>query len=111
VGHSGRAIARQTHAPDRSQPGRRRQSLRCPAGDYIFTAACKPTVGFLGQIYVYRAGDGGFVGRISAPKEIAQNTGWIDLSHGIRARELGGTYYITQEDNLRAKVILYIWKP
>ena len=31
VGHSGRATARQTHAPDRSQPGRRRQSLGCPA--------------------------------------------------------------------------------
>lgn len=83
----------------------------CHAGDYVFTAACKPTGGLRGQIYVYRASDGGFVGRISAPKEIAQNTGWIDLSHGIRARELDGTYYITQEDNLRAKVILHIWKP
>ncbi len=83
----------------------------CHAGDYVFTAACKPTGGLRGQIYVYRANDGGFVGRISAPKEIAQNTGWIDLSHGIRARELGGTYYITREDNLRAKVILHIWKP
>ena len=76
-----------------------------------FTAACKPTGGLRGQIYVYRTSDGGFVGRISAPKAIAQNTGWVDLSHGLRARESGGTYYITQEDNLRAKVILHIWKP
>jgi hypothetical protein len=83
----------------------------CQAGDYIFTAACKPTGGLRGQIYVYRTSDGSFVGRISAPKAIAQNTGWIDLSHGLRARESGGTYYITQEDNLRAKVILHIWKP
>ena len=83
----------------------------CHAGEYVFTAACKPTAGLRGQIYVYRASDGGLVGRISAPKEIAQNTGWIDLSHGLRARELGGTYYITQEDNLRAKVILHTWKP
>ena len=81
------------------------------AGDFIFTAACKPTAGLRGQIYVYRITDGSLVGRISAPKAIAQNTGWIDLSHGIRARELDGTYYITQEDNLRAKVILHTWKP
>jgi len=79
----------------------------CHAGDYVFTAVCKPTVGLRGQIYVYRPGDEGFVGRISAPKEIAQITGWIDLSHGIRARELGGTWYVTQENNLRAKVILH----
>lgn len=81
------------------------------AGDYIFTAACKPTAGLRGQIYVYKISDGSFVGRISAPTEIAQNTGWIDLSHGVRVRELNGTYYITQEDNLRAKVILHTWKP
>ena len=80
-------------------------------GDFIFTAACKPTNGLRGQIYVYQASTGALLGRISAPKAIAQNTGWIDLSHGLRARELGGTYYITQEDNLRAKVILHIWKP
>lgn len=83
----------------------------CQAGDFIFTAACKPTNGLRGQIYVYQASTGALLGRISAPKAIAQNTGWIDLSHGLRARELGGTYYITQEDNLRAKVILHIWKP
>ncbi len=83
----------------------------CQAGQYLFTAACKPIHGMRGQIYVYRASDGSFVGRISAPKAIAQNTGWIDLSHGIRARELGGVYYIAQEDNLHAKVILHIWKP
>ena len=81
------------------------------AGQYIFTAACKPTAGLRGQIYVYKISDGSLVGRISAPKGIAQNTGWIDLSHGLRARELNGTYYITQEDNLRAKVILHTWKP
>lgn len=83
----------------------------CWAGDYLFTAACKPTAGLRGQIYVYRVKNGSFVGRISAPKEIAQNTGWIDLSHGLRARVDQGTYYLTQEDNLRAKVILHIWKP
>jgi hypothetical protein len=83
----------------------------CQAGDYLFTAACKPTHGLRGQIYVYRANDGQFVGRISAPKAIAQNTGWIDLSHGLRVREREGTYYLAQEDNLRAKVILHTWTP
>jgi len=82
------------------------------AGDYLFTAACKPTAGLRGQIYVYRISDGGFVGRISAPLEIAENTGWIDLSHGIRARLLpDGRYCLTQEDNLRAKVIIHYWTP
>lgn len=83
----------------------------CMAGDYLFTAACKPTAGLRGQIFVHRASDGGFVGRISAPKAIAQNTGWVDLSHGLRAREQDGVYYITQEDNLRGKVILHTWRP
>ncbi len=82
------------------------------AGDYLFTAACKPTAGLRGQIYVYRISDGGFVGRISAPQEIAENTGWIDLSHGLRARLLpDGRYCLTQEDNLRAKVIVHYWTP
>ncbi|MCL4788913.1 MAG: hypothetical protein KJ070_19315 [Verrucomicrobia bacterium] len=81
------------------------------AGDYLFTAACKPTADLRGQIYVYRADSGAFVGRISAPREIAEQTGWIDLSHGLRARERDGVYYLAQEDNWHAKVILHIWKP
>jgi len=81
------------------------------AGDYIFTAACKPTAGLRGQICVYSIKDGSFVGRISAPQEIAEQTGWIDLSHGLRARECNGVYYLTQEDNWHAKVIIHIWKP
>ena len=37
------------------------------AGDYLFTAACKPTANFGGHIYVYRITDVRFAGRISAP--------------------------------------------
>mgnify|MGYP005839903129 FL=1 len=82
------------------------------AGEYLFTAACKPTAGLRGQIYVYRVKDGTFVGRISAPREIAEQTGWVDLSHGLRARLLpDGRYAITQEDNWHAKVIVHLWKP
>ena len=82
------------------------------AGDYIFTAACKPTAGLGGQIYVYRIMDGSFVGRISAPNEIAKQTGWVDLSHGLLARLMpDGRYCIAQEDNWHAKVILHLWTP
>ena len=82
------------------------------AGDYLFTAACKPTASLGGQIYVYRITDGSFVGRISAPTEIAAQSGWVDLSHGLLARLLpDGRYAIAQEDNWHAKVIVHLWKP
>ncbi len=57
------------------------------AGDYIFAAACQPTAGLHGVIYVYSAKDGKLVGRISGAKEFTQRTGWVDLSHGLRARD------------------------
>jgi len=82
------------------------------AGDYIFTAACKPTAGLRGQIYVYSVADGKLVGRISAPTEIAQQTGWVDLSQGILARNLpDGRYVICQEDKFHPKVVLHFWNP
>ena len=84
----------------------------CPAGDYIFAAACQPTAGLRGIIYVYSAADGKLVGRISGGKEYTQRTGWIDLSHGLRVRQLpDGRYCLTQEENFHGKVLVILWTP
>ena len=82
------------------------------AGDYIFAAACQPTAGLRGVIYVYSAKDGKLVGRISGAKEFTQRTGWVDLSHGLRARKLpDGRYCLTQEENFHGKVLVILWTP
>ncbi len=84
----------------------------CHAGDYIFAAACQPTAGQRGIIYVYSAADGKLVGRISGGKEYTQRTGWIDLSHGLRVRLLpDGRYCLTQEENFHGKVLVILWTP
>ena len=65
-----------------------------------------------GIIYVYSAADGNFVGRISGTKEFTQRTGWVDLSHGLRARQLpDGRYCLTQEENFHGKVLVILWTP
>ena len=82
------------------------------AGDYLFAAACQPTAGLRGVIYVYSAKDGKLVGRISGAKEFTQRTGWVDLSHGLRARKLpDGRYCLTQEENFHGKVLVILWTP
>ena len=84
----------------------------CHAGDYIFAAACQPTAGLRGVIYVYSSKDGSLVGRISGGKEFTQRTGWVDLSHGLRARKLpDGRYCLTQEENFHGKVLVILWTP
>jgi hypothetical protein len=82
------------------------------AGDYVFAAACQPTAGLRGVIYVYSAADGKLVGRISGAKEFTQRAGWVDLSHGVRARKLpDGRYCLTQEENYHGKVLVILWTP
>ncbi len=84
----------------------------CQAGEYLFAAACQPTAGLRGVIYVYSAKDGKLVGRISGAKEFTQRTGWVDLSHGLRARQLpDGRYCLTQEENYHGKVLVILWMP
>ena len=82
------------------------------AGDYVFTAACLPSKGLRAQIYVYSARNGAFVGRITAPTEIADHAGWVDLIHGLRVRlDQDGVYLITQEENFHGKMLVHTWKP
>ncbi len=75
------------------------------AGEYIFTAACKPTAGVRGQIFVYRITDRSLLRLISAPRR----------SRRAPARSISAMAcapdYLTHGDNLRAKVIIHRWKP
>ena len=107
---SGKQTVRWT-APLLSDDAKISPKAICHAGDYIF-AACQPTAGLRGVIYVYSAKDGKLVGRISSGKEYIQWTGWVDLNHGLRARQLpDGRYCLMQEENFHGKVLVILWTP
>ena len=98
-------------APLLSDDAKLSRKAICHAEDYIF-AACQPTAGLLGVVYVYSAKDEKLVGRISSGKEYTQRTGWVDLNNGLRARQLpDGRYCLTQEENFHGKVLVILWTP
>lgn len=80
------------------------------AGDYVFTGGWKER----GRIFVNRISDGASVG-VFDPGEIVggvKNTGWIDLLTGITAhRRKNGEYLVFVEEDYRAKVLMYRWRP
>ena len=84
------------------------------AGDYIFVgytlglAADKLTQAY---VKVFRISDGSFVGNLSSEKELG-NAGLLDLVEPVRAlRRANGEYVVTLEDDLKARLILFRWKP
>lgn len=80
------------------------------AGDYVFCVGFKSR----GLVWVYRLSDGGLVGQMRPGPEIGgqRDFGWVDLPYGIRAiRRPDGEYVISIEEDWRAKVVLYRWRP
>jgi sugar lactone lactonase YvrE len=84
------------------------------AGDYVFVAydrglsAEKSTEAF---IKVYRVSDGTFIGNLSAEKDLGQ-IGLLDLVESVRAfRRASGEYVVILEEDAKAKLILFLWKP
>ncbi|MBL9135096.1 MAG: hypothetical protein JNK85_04475 [Verrucomicrobiales bacterium] len=79
-------------------------------GDYVFTGGWKER----GRIFVNRMKDGAAVG-VFEPGEIVggvAGTGWIDILTGITAhRRKDGEYLVFVEEDYRAKVLMYRWKP
>ena len=85
------------------------------AGDYLF-------VGFMnggdarhsnGEILIYRTHDGVLMGALRPSADVGGISGWIDIQTGaVNAwRRADGAYLVMAEDDARAKIMLYQWKP
>ncbi len=80
------------------------------AGDYVFTGGWKER----GRIFVNRMSDGAPVGVFDPGPTVGgvENTGWIDILTGISAhKRADGEYLVFVEEDYKAKVLLYRWKP
>jgi hypothetical protein len=80
------------------------------AGDYVFTGGWKAR----GRIWINRLSDGAAVGVLDPGPTVGgvENTGWLDLLTGISAfQRRNGEYLVFVEEDYKAKVLLYRWKP
>lgn len=80
------------------------------AGDYVFTGGWKER----GRVFVNRLSDGTAVGVFDPGLTVGglENTGWIDILTGITAHQrTNGEYLVFVEEDYKAKVLLYRWKP
>jgi hypothetical protein len=79
------------------------------AGDYLFVAYFSPANK---HVSIYRTADGTYCGTLSPGDSIGKVTGDVDIPQGIRAyKRANGEYLIFQEDDARAKVVMYRWTP
>jgi hypothetical protein len=79
------------------------------AGDYLFIAYFSPRHK---HVSVYNLSDGKPFATLTPGPEIGQVTGDVDIPQGIRAyKRADGNYLIFQEDDARAKVVMYRWSP
>lgn len=75
--------------------------------DFIF--AVEPV---LARVHVYDAATGREIGLIAPGKEVGSASGWVDTTQGLSAyRRPDGEYLIFVEEDARAKVLMYRWKP
>ena len=77
------------------------------AGDYAFVMS-----GFDATIRIYDRRTGAFVGIISPGPEVGRSSGWVDIYWGLQAfKRSDGEYILIAEEDLRAKFLLYRWRP
>ena len=73
------------------------------AGDYVFLVTFKTA-----EVYIYRADTGKLVKTLKPGKEVAGESGWIDIPYGIRAvSRKNGEYLVFVEEDWKGKVIFY----
>jgi hypothetical protein len=80
------------------------------AGDFVFTGGWKER----GRVWVNRLRDGADLGGFEPGPTVGgvENTGWIDLLTGISAfQRHDGEYLVFVEEDYKAKVLLYEWRP
>ncbi|BAZ01415.1 NHL repeat-containing protein [Tolypothrix tenuis PCC 7101] len=73
------------------------------AGDYVFAVTLKTA-----EVHVYNAATGVQVQQFKPGPEVAGESGWIDIPHGIRAfRRSDGEYLVFVEEDWKGKVLIY----
>ena len=80
------------------------------AGDYVFTGGWKAR----GRIWGNRLSGGAGLGAFDPGPTVGgvENTGWMDILTGISAfQRSNGEYLVFVEEDYKAKVLLYRWKP
>jgi hypothetical protein len=76
----------------------------------VFTGGWKAR----GRIWVNRLSDGAELGAFDPGPTVGgvENTGWMDILSGISAfQRSNGEYLVFVEEDFKAKVLLYRWKP
>jgi len=79
-------------------------------GEYVFTGGWKAR----GRICINRLDDGAEIGVFDPGPMVGgvENTGWMDVLTGISAfQRSDGEYLVFVEEDYKAKVLLYRWKP
>ena len=77
------------------------------AGNYVFVAEDTTA-----KLDVYDARTGQQVGTLTPGATVGGISGWIDTEMGISAALLStGEYVVLAEEDARAKVLMYRWKP
>ena len=77
------------------------------AGNYIF-------VGYLysAQIEVFDRHTTAHLGYIAPDQTVGSTSGWLDLPYAISAlQQANGDYLVFAEEDARAKIIFYRWRP
>jgi hypothetical protein len=84
------------------------------AGDYVFVAY---TRGLKSEglkwafVKIYRLADASFVGNLSGENDLGE-IGLLDLVESVSAsKRANGEYVVLLEDDAKAKVILFRWRP
>ncbi len=73
------------------------------AGNYVFIVTSKTA-----EVYAYNTTTGKQVQKLKPGKEVASESGWVDIPYGIRAfRRANGEYLVFVEEDLKGKVIMY----
>ncbi len=84
------------------------------AGEYFFvpyTGASKPLGVKTGRVEIFRTDDGKSIGHFEPPPDIGE-IGLQDIRESLRVhRRADGEYLVFLEDDYKAKIVLYRWKP
>ena len=74
------------------------------AGDYLFVTYLKTA-----EVRVYEAGTAKYCGTLRPGKDMS---GWVDIPYAVRAHQrANGEYLVFVEEDWKAKIIMYRWRP
>lgn len=79
----------------------------CTTEKYFFAVESRTA-----KVHVYDAGTGAKIGEMTPGVEVGKESGWVDFPDAIRAfKKSDGEYLVFVEEDAKAKIIVYRWKP